>query len=290
MGSLLLLSAFAGAQEPAQGAAAGETVAIADGAAGKPPAPRPRPAKPKPKADAAKGAKAAEEDKETPPPPPPPPPKPKSGDVITLVDGTVIDGVQIIKESPKEMVLQVISGVELAIPRAQIKEVKRDNITALDVKRGVTQATQPASHDLLPGMKFSGKLSADISKPPAEFKNEDVGVVLTELCKRANVDVVLDPSVEELPKAERRWSYVLSADQPMTLFNLLKDELPKKFPALEALLLKDQIVVATKEAVETLKTQGAIEIPGPDAAPAEVTPTTPIAPSAPPPPAAPAKP
>jgi hypothetical protein len=236
----------------------------------------------------AKGDKDAKADASAPPATPAPPPKPKGGDIITLNDGTVIDGVQIVKESPRELLLQITSEVKLSIPRSQVKSIQRDNISAEDVKHGAAAAAQKDASGVIPGMKLSGKLSTDISKPPANFNNEDLGNVLAEMCKRAGVDVILDQSVMEMPEAERRWTYQSDPNTPLTVFNLLKDVLPKQFPSLEALYLQDKVVVASKKAVEALKNQGAVEIPGPGASATPAASVTPTSPAAPTPPAAPA--
>lgn len=236
--------------------------------------------------DAVKPAETAE------PGPPSVPAKSKTGDILTLVDGTVVDGVQIVRVSPKEYVVEIIEGVTLAIPRNQVKSVKQDNISSLDLRKMRAQAAARESSSLIPGMQFAGKLTEDISKPPKTFVNEDLQVVLEQMGERAGVQVVIDESVNELPPAERTWSYRCDGNERVTLFSLLKDELPKRFPDLEALYHEDKVIVATKEAVPALKEKGATEIPGPDeveaaaAAPGPAEPPAPVAPGVPPAPTA----
>jgi hypothetical protein len=191
------------------------------------------------------------------------PEKKPTGDVLTLKNGQVISGFQILKETPTEYVLDILDGViTLSVPRRQVISVRLDDIKPGETKpnKGKSPESSEPSLISISGQRVSAelqeKLNADISDPPMEYKDADLVDVLGDLNKRFGV-VVMDDTIKGIPPTARKGS--LSSKPGQTLMSLLKDELLQAFPNIETVILTDKVVIATKEGAAKLKSQNASE-------------------------------
>ncbi len=205
----------------------------------------------------------------------PEPDKPR-GDVLTLKSGQVIQGLQILRETSANYVLQVIEGITLNIPRRQVVSVEYDDY-------------DPALHRTKPtmirGQRLSDVLEAalntDISNPPFQYEDADLVQVLNDMKARFDGKLTIDPSVtESMPPASRAWT--VASEPGITLGDLLRKKLLVDFPDLVMVFKDDEIVITTKDAASTASSaSGDAAGTSPDTPPAtgEATPT-PVPPAA----------
>lgn len=225
---VVFVSACAWAQAPVPEAA---PPAQAPSPTAAPVAPAPEPsASPAPPAPAAAAAPAKEE-----------------GDVITLKSGAVMKGVQVIRRTPVELVVQVTDDVTLSIPQKQVANVKLDGIDPVNAARQKTDSA-PKEGSLIPGDKLSPqlheKMIAPIPAPPLKFENQDFVAVLDDLSKRIGVPIEIDGKVKSSPEDQRKWTYEAQADTTPMAF--LQEGLLKQFKNLSVELRFDKIVVTEK--------------------------------------------
>jgi len=174
-------------------------------------------------------------------------PAKEEGDVITLKSGAVMKGVQVIRRTPVELLVQVTDDVTLSIPQKQVANVKLDSIDPVNVTRQKTDST-PQEGSLIPGDKLSPqlheKMVAPIPAPPLKFENQDFVVILDDLSKRIGVPIEIDEKVKSLPEDQRKWTYEAKADTTPMAF--LQEGLLKQFKNLSMELRFDRIVVTMK--------------------------------------------
>ena len=113
----------------------------------------------------------------------------RPGDVIVLKGGTVLDGMQIVRSSPKEFVLEIVGGVTLTVPRAQVDRVTRDNLTAADARKARSEA-RAESGELLPGLKLSTQF-VNLFFQCGEGKNSVTGYMFSQREINSNIFYVV---------------------------------------------------------------------------------------------------
>lgn len=189
-----------------------------------------------------------------PPPPAPgeeaaPAPAPApSGDVVTMKNGKVLQGVQVVSETPMKVTVQVVPGVDpIEIPRKQVVSIDYDDLRPEDIKEGAPAAGAA----LPPGMRkgeTSSELSQKLGKPVTEedlkVQQRDVVEVLTEFANKVEVPIEMQPEVQKLPPVERRWNGTITGGT--SLMSVLLEALPKDFPQLEAEITADRVIIKMK--------------------------------------------
>ncbi|MDZ4859792.1 MAG: hypothetical protein SGI88_12495 [Candidatus Hydrogenedentes bacterium] len=185
------------------------------------------------------------------------------GDVITLNNGHEYRGLQVIRSTASEIILEVTEEVSIKVPRRQIRSVQYDNINPIEerAKAKLAQETAAAAGiTLLSGQKVSTELqkvlNTDISAPPIVADKRDLVDIIGDVNKRVNNVIVVDKPVLDLPIENRQWT--LTARPGMTLAMLLQEEFVKAFPDLAMLIRDEKLLLTSKTvALEILGTEGA---------------------------------
>ncbi len=178
------------------------------------------------------------------------------GDVITLKNGSVLSGVQVLKKTPTDYEVEILEGsVTLSIPRDQVKSIEYDaKEPSEDRARGIDNTGKKTPSEF-PGQRISpalsAKLGADLSDQPIVYENADLVDVMNDLSKRTSIAIEVGQPALDIPADQRKWSFQTQPGKT-TLFNLLRDAMPNRFPSLEAVFAFDKILVTSREAAQTL--------------------------------------
>lgn len=168
---------------------------------------------------------------------------PLAGDTVHFKSGSVLKGVQVIRETPSGVEVKVTEADTLLIPRKQI-----DHIEYVKVEEAPTPEQQAAEMSILKGQKvstdFFGKLTAALPDDALEYKDADVVTALEELAKKTGVTIEVTDPVKKLGPKKRLWTTKL--DTGANLANLLEDGLLKSFPNFQLDFPSDKIVVSMK--------------------------------------------
>lgn len=188
------------------------------------------------------------------------PQKVLTGDIITLKNGKVLSGGQVLRSSPLFYQVEFVEGVKpLSIPRSQVTSVEYDDIDLLRERRRRALFPDEPDENVIAGKKLSrelmDKLRSVISKQPEDFGRKDLVLHLQELAKRVGVKLEIHESVHALPAMSRMWSLQTTPDT--TLMSLLQETLLKQFTDLDIDFEYDVIVVLTKAAAERINGQDA---------------------------------
>ncbi|MBI4559530.1 MAG: hypothetical protein HY706_18230, partial [Candidatus Hydrogenedentes bacterium] len=173
------------------------------------------------------------------------------GDVVVLKSGKVLEGVQIVRESPAEYEVELVNSgaVTLLIPRKQVTSVQYDDVDPVRERRLKAMHPKEQAQSLIPSEKLAPelnqKLTASISDTPIAYANKDLADVLKELGQKVGVTIVVDQLVLDLPPEKRVWN--LEASAGTTLVSLLQEVLPQHFSDLKVVYQYDKILVTTKE-------------------------------------------
>ena len=186
------------------------------------------------------------------PVPPPPPMVMPAGDTVTLKSGKVLKNVQVLKTTLTEVHVQTLLNSSedlppLIVPRKFVESIEYDDYDPKTAALAKKQSQQnpgvmsgfAVSKDM--GEKLHGKLPA----PRLSFEDRDVLDVLRDLSKTVGVTIDVSDGVRAIPTQDRRWTFQAADD--MTLFLLLQEKLPEKFPNLAVDYQFDRILVRTKE-------------------------------------------
>ncbi|NUM54608.1 MAG: hypothetical protein HUU46_13260 [Candidatus Hydrogenedentes bacterium] len=209
------------------------------------------------------------------------------GDLVTLRNGRVYRGFQVVKSTSAEVVLEVTPEVTISIPRRQIVSIDYDDIDPVverEKRKAAEEAAEQATMALLSGQKVSpaiqSKLRSDISVPPIKFEARDLGEAIAEINKHPAVNglLILDKPVLNFPEEERKWTFETKPGISLAAaIELLRKSNPKIFT-----FIRDDRLVITDEktAKDFLSVQQPPAPPAGDA-PAPAAPAP--APAAPPP-------
>lgn len=171
-----------------------------------------------------------------------------AGDVLNLRTGQVLRGVQILRETPRAYMIQVVEGVEpLVIPRRQVASVEKNDIEPWSKRYrpvGEEEADvridgQPVPQELVQG------LQASLTETPQTFKQADYMMVLRELASSVGLPLEFADSITKLPPARRSWSVTV---EPGMNFQQLRELLLESFPALEVMPVDKKIQVSSTAA------------------------------------------
>ena len=178
-----------------------------------------------------------------------------SGDVITFKSGAILDGVQVLRSSPLEYVIEVIEGVDpLVIAAKHIQSVKYDSIDPLRERRHAAALGQIDQQTMIRGQEMSpeliNKLTIPIEPTPElVFKNEDFIKVLSILSKKMEVKIEFAPEIKDIPVETRKWD--LEIKKGATVGSILQKDFAKKFKNIHVEYLFDIIFVGLKKETAT---------------------------------------
>lgn len=171
------------------------------------------------------------------------------GDVVTLKNGKVLSGVQVSRESPLVIEVQVVPGVEpLVIPRKQVADIVYDNFAASDIKEGTPgggNAPPPGRRKGETSIELAQKLGKYVAEEALVIEQRDVIEVITELAEKVEAELEVTPEVQQLPKLDREWTVTIPVET--SLITVLRD-LPRDFPQLDAEILADRVRLRLKPA------------------------------------------
>lgn len=203
------------------------------------------------------------------------------GDVIYFKSGKKMQGIQVLRELPDKIEVQVNENLEpMFLPRRMIKSIEYDNIEPLREKhKKEILSKQQQSEDIIPGeelsQEFNQKMRAPLSDQTISYNNEGLLKILGELTQKVGVKLEVDESIKTIPQEERIKSFEIPAGT--SLYKFLQTDFAAAFPNISITYKYDKIYIA-------LKDSGASESPAP--APPQ-PPGAPAAPTPPEPPVAP---
>lgn len=183
------------------------------------------------------------------------------GDMVELVSGRKLEGVQVIRKTAKGYEVQTLPDLPpLLIPLKQVANVVYDEV---DPRRPGAEAA-PAPEAATPGMfnaqelspEMHDKITAPLSQTPLAFADTDFIAVLDQTIVKAGVPLEIDPAVRQLPEGQRAWTVTITPG--MNSYTLLKEELLGAFDTIEVVNQEDRVLLR-------LKPEAA---PGPPGAPA----------------------
>jgi hypothetical protein len=185
-----------------------------------------------------------------PPAAPAEPAKVRPGDVVKLKNGKELVGVQVVRETPTIVEVQVVPGVEpISLLRKQVVEIVYDNLQASDIKEGAVGAAPMAAPGGGKGeisIELAQKLGKPVSEEDLVIEGRDVIEVINEFAEKADAAIEIMPEVRQIPDIEREWSVTIPKDTPLT--SVLRELLPASFPKLDAELTSDRIRLRLKPA------------------------------------------
>ncbi|MBI5090818.1 MAG: hypothetical protein HZB26_00055 [Candidatus Hydrogenedentes bacterium] len=177
---------------------------------------------------------------------------PLKGDVIRLKNGKILEGIRIIRATPREYQVEVAVTSDGQTPGVPIS-VSRNQVESVTYERDTEKENRDASENpvsVISGQRLSpeleSKLSADLSKPPLQYTQTDLLKILGEVSQKTGVKIVADKSVEAIGEKDRAWD--LATKEGATLSSFLNDDLVKRFPNLAVQIQFDSILIITKEA------------------------------------------
>lgn len=184
---------------------------------------------------------------------PPAAPRKLEGDVIRMKNGSIISGVQVIRVTPRAVVIQVHPNLDpLEVPRRQVENIEYDNLDPSRAKQG-GELSPPTQPDIIVGEElapdFYRKLTAPLSDSALSFENTDCIEMLANLAQRAGVTIEIADALRALPNEERVRSIEIPANT--SLLSFLQDKFLKTYSTLKVLYPYDKAVVTTKAATET---------------------------------------
>jgi len=205
------------------------------------------------------------------------------GDVIYFKSGKKMQGVQVLRELPDKIEVQVNENLEpLFLPRRMIKSIEYDNIDPLREKhKKEILSKQRQNEDIIPGEElsneFNQKMRAPLSDETISYNNEGLLKILGELTQKAGVKLEVDQSIQTIPQRERKKSFEIPAGT--SLYKFLQTDFATAFPNISITYKYDKIYIS-------LKNSSAPEVsaPTPPQLPnSPAAPTPPVPPTAPPP-------
>lgn len=201
------------------------------------------------------------------------------GDLVTLKNGRVYRGFQVLNSSSAEVELEVNEGVTIKVPRRQIVSIQMDDIDPLlerEKKKAAEAAATESTMRLLSGQKvppqIQTKLAADVSAPSISYDKRDIQDAIAELNKHPKVDNLLevDKPILSRPPDQKQWTY--SAPPGTTLAGVLEG-LKKSMPGVATVIRNNKVLITDEKTALEIVTAA-----DPQAAPAP-TPPAPAAPA-----------
>lgn len=172
------------------------------------------------------------------------------GDIIYFKSGKKMSGVQVLRELPDKIEVQVSENVEpLLLPRRLIKSIEYDNIDPLKEKRQKEVLSSQQSNDnIIPGeelsQEFNQKMRTPLSDSVISYKDEGFLKILGELTKKIGVTLEIDESIKTIPPEERKKSFEISAGT--SLYKFLQTDFATACPNIQITYKYDKIYVSLK--------------------------------------------
>ncbi len=169
------------------------------------------------------------------------------GDVITFTSGKQLKGMQVLRETSRLVVIQIIPGSEpLILSKRFVERIDYDDI--LPEKVGVAEVPPPApAPNVIVADRLSGELHKNLNRPlPTALlrtERDDLVRILEKLGRATGVRIDISSEVRALPGDRRRWRY--SVKKETSLESLLRENLLVRFKQLRVLYRFDHIVVTT---------------------------------------------
>lgn len=220
-----------------------------------------------------------EEAKKDTPPPRQETPVVLDGDIITLKTGTTLSSVQVLKETPLMVVVQIREGVPpLNIPRRQVVSIKYDDIDPNKQPKPLAPSPQASEGDMFKAEElspeFHRKITAPLSDQVISFKDAYCLQVLEKLGQQAGITLEIgEPAKQAIPK-EPVCSFEVKPGT--SLLSFIQDLFIGAYPELKAFYPFDKIVMTTKAAAAPSGVPVVPKAPG-ETAPAPPAPVVPPA-------------
>lgn len=174
-------------------------------------------------------------------------PLPK-GDVVTLKNGKVLAGVQVVRESPTTVEVQVVPGVEpISIMRRQVASIDYDDLEASDIKEGGAgnmPAPAPGNDKGEVSPELAQKLGASVTEEALKLNRADVVETVTGFAEKVGAALEVLPEVQQLPKLDREWTVEIPAGT--SFMTVLRETLPSSFPGLNVEIANDRVRLGAK--------------------------------------------
>jgi len=169
---------------------------------------------------------------------------PLPGDTVYFKNGSKLEGVTVVRESPAGVEVKVTDADSLMIPRKQIDRIERQKVDEM-ASDADAAAAEPS---ILKGQKVSNelyaKLTSELPGDSLDFKEVDLVEALETLATKLDITIEISADVKKIAPRDRRWTLSLPAGSKLT--NLLEDGLLSSFPNLQLDFPQDKIVVSVK--------------------------------------------
>ncbi|MCX8064829.1 MAG: hypothetical protein N3G21_06610 [Candidatus Hydrogenedentes bacterium] len=171
------------------------------------------------------------------------------GDVITFKSGKKMYGVQVLRELPDKVEVQIREGIEpLLLPRRLIQNIQYDNIDLLREKIQKDIQNQTKDTDLIPGeelsQEFNQKMRKPLSDQPLSYQNIGILKLLAELTQKVGVGIEVDESIRSLPMEDRIRSFEIPAGT--SLYKFLQTDFANAYPKVSIAYKFDKIYISLK--------------------------------------------
>ncbi|MCX7759458.1 MAG: hypothetical protein N2169_07640 [bacterium] len=172
------------------------------------------------------------------------------GDVIYLKSGKKMKGVQVLRELPDKIEVQISENMEpLILPRRLVQNIEYDNIDPLREKRQKEILSKsPTNEDIIAGeelsQEFNQKMRAPLSDQPIVYDNQGLLVILNELANKVGVKLEVDDSIKTIPGEQRRKSFQIPPGT--SLYKFLQTDFASAYPMVSVTYKYDKIYISLK--------------------------------------------
>ncbi|HOL20721.1 MAG TPA: hypothetical protein PK813_10845 [Candidatus Hydrogenedens sp.] len=175
------------------------------------------------------------------------------GDVIYLKSGKKMKGVQVLRELPDKIEVQISENIEpLILPRRLVQSIEYDNIDPLKEKglKEELAKTQSNAEDIIPGeelsKEFNQKMIAPLSDQPIVYENEGLLKILNDLTNKIGVKLEVDESIKTIPLEQRKKSFNISPGT--SLYKFLQTDFATAYPMISVIYKYDKVNISLKTA------------------------------------------
>ena len=172
------------------------------------------------------------------------------GDIIYFKSGKKMSGVQVLRELPDKIEVQVSENSEpLLLPRRLIKSIEYDNIDPLKnkIQKDILSSQKPDENVILGeelSQEFNQKMRAPLSDTVISYKDEGLLKILGELTQKAGVTLEIDESIRTIPPEERKKSFDIPAGT--SLYKFLQTDFATACPNIQITYKYDKIFISLK--------------------------------------------
>lgn len=180
------------------------------------------------------------------------PPKPLKGDVIHLKNGKILSDVQVSRETPSTIEVQVHPDLEpLILPRRQIDRIDYDKRDPNRPGFGIEEEEAPQP-DVLVAQQVPESLRPLLTQPRFQdtglnVTDRDFLILLNNQSRRAGINLEISDQVRAIPEEERLWTVEI---QPDKNFLTLLESLLQAYPQLEVSFTNEKVILRTKAEAE----------------------------------------